>query len=129
MNGSSSGLTNGTPGTQQSMEQAELKSIVAANEGIMHTSTKSDAISSSASYPQPIATSARKFFKGSSNAYNKFTISKMADGSYHFTMEKPGNVPGSKAVYHKIVNAEGKTIEVYKDTFDPHGKLVHRKDK
>lgn len=32
MNGSSSGLTNGTPGTQQSMEQTELKSIVESNE-------------------------------------------------------------------------------------------------
>lgn len=129
MNGSSSGLVHGTPGTQQTMEQTELKSIVAANEGTLLASKKSDAISISASYPQPIASSARKFFKGSSNAYNKFTITKMTDGSYHFTMEKPGNVPGSKAVYHKIVSAEGKTIEVYKDTFDPHGKLVHRKDK
>lgn len=90
---------------------------------------KSDAISIAALYPQPIAMSAKKFFKGGSNAYNKFTITKMTDGSYHFTMEKPGIVSGSKAVYHKIVSIEGKTIKVYKDTFDPQGKLVHRKDK
>ncbi len=32
MNGSSSGLTSGTPGTQQSMEQTELKSTVQSNE-------------------------------------------------------------------------------------------------
>lgn len=29
----------------------------------------------------------------------------------------------------KIVDNNGKTIKVYKDTFDPLGNLVHRKDK
>ena len=44
-------------------------------------------------------------------------------------MENPGKVPGSKAVYNKVVDSNGKTIKVYKDTFDPKGNLVHRKDK
>ena len=87
------------------------------------------AIAGASSYPPAIASSAKKFFKGSSNAYNNYSITKEPDGSYHFIMEKPGNVPGSKAVYHKIVDSNGKTVSVYKDTFDPQGNLVHRKDK
>ena len=69
------------------------------------------------------------FLVRSSNAYNNYSITKEADGTYHFIMEKPGNVLGSKAVYHKIVDSDGKTFRVYKDTFDPQGNLVHRKDK
>lgn len=76
MNGISSGLVCGTPGTQQTIEQTELKVIVDTNEGVLRASKKSDAISIAASYPQPIAMSAKKFFKGASNAYNKFTITK-----------------------------------------------------
>lgn len=44
-------------------------------------------------------------------------------------MINPGRVPGSKAVYNKIVDSSGKTLKVFKDTFDPEGKLVHRKEK
>jgi len=44
-------------------------------------------------------------------------------------MIKPGNVPGSKAIYVKEIDSSGKTLKVYKDTYDPQGKLVHRKDK
>jgi len=129
MNGSDSGLVHGTPGTQQNVEQEELKSIVSVNESTRIYSSKSEAISGTSDYPQQIAVSAKKFFKGSSNAYNNYSVTISEDGSYHFIMEKPGNVPGSKAVYHKLVSPEGKTIKVYKDTFDPQGNLVHRKDK
>lgn len=108
MNGSSSGQVKGTPGTQITTEQSELQSTVINNESTVETlvstyGTKQSAIAGTSSYPSAIATSAKKFFKGSSNAYNNYSITKEADGSYHFTMEKPGNVPGSKAVYHKIV--------------------------
>ena len=44
-------------------------------------------------------------------------------------MENPGRVAGSKAVYTKIIDSSGKTIKVFKDTFDPNGNLVHRKEK
>ena len=44
-------------------------------------------------------------------------------------MENPGKVPGSKAIYYKIVDSGGRTIRVYKETYDPSGKLVHRKEK
>lgn len=134
MNGTSSGQASGTPGTQITVEQGELKATVANNESsvtTVHSSygNKQSAIAGTSSYLPAIASSAKKFFKGSSNAYNNYSITKEPDGSYHFIMEKPGNVPGSKAVYHKIVDANGKTVSVYKDTFDPQGNLVHRKDK
>ena len=134
MNGTSSGQASGTPGTQITTEQSELQTTVASNESTVETiastyGTKQSAIAGTSSYPPAIAASAKKFFKNSSNAYNNYSITKEADGTYHFIMEKPGNVPGSKAVYHKIVDSDGKTIRVYKDTFDPQGNLVHRKDK
>ena len=44
-------------------------------------------------------------------------------------MTKPGNVPGSKAIYYKELTLDGKTIKVYKKTFDPNGNLIHTKDK
>jgi hypothetical protein len=44
-------------------------------------------------------------------------------------MENPGRVPGSKAIYYKIIDSDGKTVRVYKETYDPHGNLVHRKEK
>jgi len=46
-----------------------------------------------------------------------------------FTAEVPGRVPGSKAVYQKVVDPEGVTTGLTKTTFDPHGNVVHIKDK
>ncbi len=134
MNGRASGQVNGTPGTQTTMEQSELQSIAKSNERSVQAihnifSSKQAAVTGTSSYPPPIAKSAKSFFKGGSNAYKNFTISRQSDGSYHFTMEKPGNVPGSKAIYHKLVSSDGETVRVYKDTFDPQGNLVHRKEK
>jgi hypothetical protein len=44
-------------------------------------------------------------------------------------MTKPGNVPGSYAIYYKEIAADGTTLKVYKNTYDPAGNLVHTKDK
>jgi hypothetical protein len=44
-------------------------------------------------------------------------------------MENPGRVPGSKAIYYKMVDANGHTVRVYKETYDPDGNLVHIKEK
>ncbi len=44
-------------------------------------------------------------------------------------MVKPGNVPRSRAEYIKEIDKTGKTINVYKDTYDSKGNLIHRKDK
>ena len=64
-----------------------------------------------------------------SNHYNSFSVETLSDGNYQIKMENPGRVPGSKAVYYKIVDSEGRTVRVYKETYDPNGNLVHVKEK
>lgn len=91
--------------------------------------TKSSALSSVSSLPNSIQKGAKSFFKGSSNNYNRYSVQKNTDGSYVIKMENPGRVPGSKAIYYKIIDSEGKTVRVYKETYDPNGKLVHTKEK
>lgn len=44
-------------------------------------------------------------------------------------MENPGKVPGSKAIYYKVIDENGKTVRVYKETYDPNGNLIHTKEK
>ena len=96
---------------------------------IIKVTNKSSALKSVDTLPSSIQKSAKSFFKGSSNNYNSYSVIKNKNNTYTIKMENPGKVPGSKAVYNKIVNSDGKTIKVYKDTFDPAGNLVHRKDK
>lgn len=91
--------------------------------------TKSSALSKVGILPSNIQKGVKSFFKGSSNNYNKYSVSQNNDGTFTVKMENPGRVPGSKAVYTKIIDSSRKTIKVYKDTFDPAGNLVHRKDK
>lgn len=91
--------------------------------------SKSSALSSVPSFPKEIQSSVKSFFKGGSNHYNRFSVEKLDNGNYKLKMENPGRVPGSKAVYCKIVDSEGHTVRVYKETYDPNGKLVHTKEK
>ena len=56
-------------------------------------------------------------------------ITRGADGRIHLTTRVPGRVPGSYAVYEKVVDAAGKTIDVTKTTFAPDGTIVHIKNK
>ena len=91
--------------------------------------SKSSALSSVSSLPTEIQSSAKSFFKGGSNHYNSFSVEKLSDGHYQIKMENPGRVPGSKAIYYKIVDSTGKTLRVYKETYDPSGNLVHVKEK
>lgn len=91
--------------------------------------TKSGALSSVSSMPSSIQKSVKSFFKGSSNNYNHYSVQKTEKGGYLVKMENPGRVPGSKAIYYKEINSEGKTVRVYKETYDPSGKLVHTKEK
>lgn len=53
----------------------------------------------------------------------------MPCGTYIFEVTKPGNVPGSRAIYYKIISYTGETLAAFKDTFDHLGKFVHRKVK
>lgn len=92
-------------------------------------SKKSSALGRVSKLPSNIQKGVKSFFKGSSNNYNKYSVTENKNGTFTVKMENPGRVPGSKAVYTKIIDSSGKTIKVYKDTFDPKGNLVHRKDK
>ena len=51
------------------------------------------------------------------------------DGNYLFEVISSGRVPGSKAVYQKWVNPQGKTFKMLKTTFGPDGKIIHVKPK
>ncbi|WP_448100993.1 RHS repeat-associated core domain-containing protein [Luteibacter jiangsuensis] len=46
-----------------------------------------------------------------------------------FTSTVPGKVPGSSAVYQKVVNPSGTTTGYLKTTFAPDGDVIHVKDK
>lgn len=90
---------------------------------------KSGALDSVLLMPSLIQRSVKSFFKGSSNNYNSYSVQKMSNGGYLVKMENPGRVPGSKAIYYKEISSDGKTIRVYKETYDPNGNLVHTKEK
>ncbi len=92
-------------------------------------SSKQSALAAVSTLPPEVQRGAKSFFKSSSNNYNKYSVEKTSDGSYVVKTENPGRVPGSKAVYYKVINSDGKTIRVYKETYDPSGKLVHTKEK
>ncbi len=40
-----------------------------------------------------------------------------------------GKVPGSKSVYEKQIDVNGKTIQATKTTYDPKGNIIHVKEK
>jgi hypothetical protein len=96
---------------------------------ILNAGSKADAIKSVDDLPANIQPKVKNFFKGGSNSYIDFSVEPMKDGSYMVKMTKPGNVPGSKAIYYKVIDYNGNTIRVYKETYDTAGNLVHVKDK
>ena len=110
-------------------DAAKVAKTAKSGKSIIKATKKSSALKSVDKLPSNIQKSAKSFFKGSSNNYNSYSVIKNKNNTYTIKMENPGKVPGSKAVYNKIVDSNGKTIKVYKDTFDPLGNLVHRKDK
>jgi hypothetical protein len=61
--------------------------------------------------------------------FQDFKLLRDNNNNYIVSMTKPGNVIGSKAIYYKKISPEGRTIEMFKDTFDHSGKFVHRKFK
>lgn len=96
---------------------------------IYEGTSKASALSSVSSLPKKIQSSTKSFFKGGSNHYDSFSVKKLGNGNYQIKMENPGRVSGSKAIYYKIIDSEGKTIRVYKETYAPDGNLVHVKEK
>ena len=61
--------------------------------------------------------------------YSSFSVEQKSNGNIIIKMEKPGNVPGSKAIYYKEVSPSGNTTRVYKETYGPDGRLIHIKEK
>ena len=91
--------------------------------------SKTSALSSVSALPKNIQKGVKSFFKGSSNHYDGFSVERIKNGMYQVKMENPGKVPGSRAIYYKVIDTQGRTVRVYKETYDPSGNLVHRKEK
>jgi hypothetical protein len=102
---------------------------VGATKSILNAGSKADALKSVGDLPSNIQPKVKSFFKGGSNSYIDFSVDPMENGSCVVRMTKPGNVPGSKAIYYKVIDNNGNTTRVYKETYDPAGNLVHVKEK
>ena len=94
-----------------------------------NVNSKAQAIKTADKLPITIQSKVKDFFKGGSNAYKNFSVEMLENGNYVAKMTKPGNVPGSEAVYIKEISPNGNTIRVFKETYDPLGNLVHIKNK
>jgi len=64
-----------------------------------------------------------------SNSKNTVEILRDNNGNVVFKATSPGKVPGSSAVYEKIVDRTGATTGYVKTTYDNVGNLVHAKNK
>ncbi len=64
-----------------------------------------------------------------SNARENIEIYHLSNDGVAIQATSPGKVPGSKAVYEKQIDVNGKTIQYTKTTYDPNGLIVHVKDK
>ena len=91
--------------------------------------TKAAALKAVSNLPDAIQKGVKSFFKGSSNHYDSYHVTVNSDGTYTAIMENPGRVPGSRAIYYKVLDAAGHVLRVYKETYDPQGNLVHTKEK
>jgi hypothetical protein len=63
------------------------------------------------------------------NAKSSATFKQLKGGNYLFEATSPGKVPGSRALYQKWVNPQGKTFKMIKTTFGPDGSIIHVKTK
>lgn len=103
--------------------------ITKTNEPLLTTSAKATALKALDKLPNEIQTSVKSFFKSGSNKYDSFSVTKGQGNEYIAKMSKPGDVPGSRADYIKIISKDGKTIRVYKNSYLPNGQLIHTKEK
>jgi len=97
------------------------------NKSVLNAGSKADAIESVDNLPSNIQSKVKNFFKGGSNSYTDFSVEQMGNGNYMAKMTKPGNIPGSKAIYYKEIDPSGNTLRAFKETFDPSGNLVHKR--
>lgn len=63
------------------------------------------------------------------NSKDSVELHKLPNGGVAAQARSPGKVPGSKAVYEKQIDVNGKTVQATKTTYDPEGNIVHVKDK
>lgn len=100
-----------------------------ASKSILSAENKSSALKKSCFLPKKIQSSYINYVKGTTTSkYIDYRVTKSNSG-YIYQSKKMGIVPGSYAIYYKEVDVCGKTIKVYKDTYDNKGNLVHRKHK
>ncbi|OPX44627.1 hypothetical protein CLHUN_16210 [Ruminiclostridium hungatei] len=101
-----------------------------SSKSIMNAGSRADAIKAVDDLPASIRENAKGFFKDkTTNKYTNYIVEQTPDGNYMMQATKPGDVPGSKAIYYKKVSPNGETLDMYKETFDPAGNLVHNKNK
>jgi hypothetical protein len=80
--------------------------------------------------PEVVQSNLKRFAKKiPANSKTTIEIFDMGDGTYKFAATSVGKVPGSKAIYEKLVDASGKTISYIKTTIAPDGTIVHIKNK
>ncbi|MCL4513744.1 MAG: hypothetical protein M1421_07025 [Candidatus Eremiobacteraeota bacterium] len=64
------------------------------------------------------------------HAFHTATHTKEVGNGQTMVWEKvPGDVPGSRAYYIKVIDKEGNAIDAYKNSYDPKGNLIHLKPK
>ena len=56
-------------------------------------------------------------------------VTRGADGAIHLSTKVPGRVPGSYAIYEKVMDASGTTTAYTKTSVAPDGSIIHIKDK
>lgn len=92
--------------------------------------SRQEAISGEYNAPPKATEQIRKFFrKSTTNHHNDFRVTKNADNTYSAISDNPGKVPGSHAVYVKVVGKNGGLKSFYKTTYDNKGNFVHTKYK
>jgi hypothetical protein len=94
-----------------------------------NATSKSDAKVNVSMLPKEVQASAKRFFNRASNSYDSFSASEDTSGNVILIKENPGNAPGSRAIYFLVIDSKGNKIDSYKETYDPEGNLVHRKEK
>jgi hypothetical protein len=81
--------------------------------------------------PGDVEANLLRFLKGLPKVFKsggEIRVDKVAE-DFLFTADVPGRVPGSSAVYQKLVNALGETKEMIKTTLDAAGEIIHIKRK
>lgn len=99
-------------------------------QSIIRFNSKSEAINGNYNAPPNASKRIKSYFKHTvKNNYKDLKVARTKNGNYVVASYNLGKVPGSYAVYVKIINPRGDTISVYKDTYDNKGNFIHRKFK